>query len=178
MQTDMTLRFANSHDELDRVEPLWDALQEHHARIAPSLAGVAPKRSLTDAWRHRRAKYERWLQDPDTFFVIAERAEQPLGYAFVTIGPSYASWDAGERLAELESLSVLPAHRSQGVGEALLEAAWSRLAELGVEDLAITTGVANVDSHRFYERHGFEQSFVVYYAKQRAKTGGPDSSAE
>ena len=166
MQTDLTLRFANSHDELDRIEPLWNALQEHHSRIAPSLAGVSPKRSLTDAWRHRRAKYERWLQDPETFFVIAERAEQPVGYTFVTIGQSYASWDAGERLAELETLSVLPDHRNEGIGEALLEAVWTHLHQLGVVDMAITTEAANVGSHRFYERHGFTKSFVVYYGKR------------
>jgi GNAT superfamily N-acetyltransferase len=162
----ITLRVCDSAAELDALEPLWNALQEHHSLIEPNLAGVAPKRDLEDAWRHRRAKYERWLGDVGTFFVLAERERQPVGYAFVTVGPSYASWDAGERLAELETLSVLPDHRNQGIGEALLEAVWSRLGELGVADMAITTEVDNVDSHRFYERHGFSQSFVVYYGRR------------
>lgn len=68
-------------------------------------------------------------------------------------------------LAELETLSVLPEHRSEGVGAALLGAVWSRLAEIGVEDLAITAAKSNVDSHRFYERQGFTQGFVVFYGK-------------
>lgn len=47
----------------------------------------------------------------------------------------------------------------------LLESVWGRLAEMGVEDLVITTAKTNVDSHRFYERHGFTQGFVVYYGR-------------
>ena len=46
-----------------------------------------------------------------------------------------------------------------------IDAVWERLAELGVEDMAITTTVTNVDSHRFYERQGFSQRFAVYYGK-------------
>jgi len=66
----------------------------------------------------------------------------------------------------LETLSVLPDHRGSGVGAALIEAAWERLGELGVEDMAITTTMTNVDAHRFYERQGFSQGFVVYHGKR------------
>ncbi len=45
----------------------------------------------------------------------------PVGYAFVTVGPGYASWATGDRLAELETLSVLPEHRGSGLGAALLD---------------------------------------------------------
>jgi GNAT superfamily N-acetyltransferase len=164
-KTSLELRYTDSVDELAAVEPLWNALQKHHSAILPNLAG-APGRKLEDAWRRRRAKYERWLEDPATFYVVAEDSGQPVGYAFVTVGPGYASWATGERLAELETLSVLPAYRGGGVGTALLQAVWTRLAENGIEDLAITTATANVDSHRFYEREGFTAGFTVYYAKR------------
>jgi hypothetical protein len=39
------------------------------------------------------------------------------------------------------------------------------LTEMGVEDLAITAAKTNVDSHRFHERHGFTQGFVIYHGK-------------
>lgn len=71
-QAAIILRFANSVDELDAVEPMWDALQEHHVRIAPELDPRTPGRNLADAWRMRRSKYVRWLEDPEAFFVIAE----------------------------------------------------------------------------------------------------------
>lgn len=158
------LRYADAVAELDAVEPLWNALQAHHTAISPDLGEGTPSRETSDAWQIRRSKYERWLQDPDTFFVLAEVAGKPAGYAFVTIGPGYSSWQTG-RLAQLETLSVLPEHRGVGVGSALLGAVWNRLRKLGVEDMAITTTTTNVDSHRFYEREGFRPRFAVYYGK-------------
>lgn len=172
----VTLRFVDDADELHVVEPLWNALQEHHSRLTPNLGGSAPKRELADSWRRRRARYERWLEDPWTFFVIAEDGSRPVGYAFVTVGSGYAAWQTGDRIAELETLSVLPEHRGEGVGATLLEAVWARLSEIGVEDLAITAAKSNVDSHRFYERHGFSQGFVVFYGKAQRRASPRSSS--
>ncbi len=166
MSRQLRFRYANAVEEIDVVEPMWNALQEHHATISPQLDPRTPRRELDDAWRMRRSKYVRWLEDPATFFVVAEDASGPIGYAFVTVGPGYASWRTGERAGALETLSVLPNRRSGGVGAALIEAVWSRLEELGVDDLAITTTKTNVDAHRFYERQGFSQSFVVYHGKR------------
>jgi GNAT superfamily N-acetyltransferase len=160
------LRYANTVEEIDVVEPMWNALQEHHVRITPELDPQTPGRDLADAWRMRRSKYVRWLEDPQTFFVIAEDDGGPVGYAFVTVGPGYASWLTGERAGVLETLSVLPESRSSGVGAALIEAAWERLGELGIDDMAITTTKTNVDAHRFYERMGFSPGFVIYHGKR------------
>jgi ribosomal protein S18 acetylase RimI-like enzyme len=169
---EIDFRYEDSADRLAQLEPLWNALQEHHSELTPTLGDSAPSRGLAAAWQRRRKKYEGWLDDSATFFVVAETQAQPVGYAFVTVGPGYAGWDTGDRLAELETLSVLPGHRGDGIGSALLDAVWVRLSELGVKDLAITTAATNVDSHRFYERHGFKSSFVVYYGKQ-AQPSGP-----
>lgn len=166
MSSQVNLRHESSADEIDAVEPMWNALQEHHVRITPELDPQSPGRDLADAWRMRRSKYVRWLEDPETFFVIAENESSPIGYAFVTVGPGYASWHTGDRAGVLETLSVLPDHRDSGIGAALIEAAWERLAELGVEDMAITTAKTNVDARRFYERQGFRQGFVVYHGKR------------
>ena len=162
---ELSLRYADSAEELAALEPVWNALQAHHAEITPDLGSRTPKRGMADAWRIRRSKYERWLGDPDAFFVVAEVGGGPVGYAFVTVGPPYASWAVGDRLAELETLSVLAERRGEGVGAALIDAVWKRLAEIGVEDMQITTTVTNVDAQRFYERRGFSRRFAVYYGK-------------
>lgn len=162
----ITLRYANSVEAIDVVEPLWNALQEHHVRVTPELHPQTPKRELGDAWRMRRSKYVRWLEDPETFFIVAEDESGPVGYAFVTVGPGYASWKTGERAGVLETLSVLPEQRDSGVGAALIEAAWSQLEQRGIDDMAITTTKTNVDAHRFYERQGFNQAFVVYHGRR------------
>jgi len=167
---ELDLRVVESVAELDLIEPLWNALQVHHSQITPTLDDGTPKREIADAWRIRRAKYERWLKSPGTFFVIAEAGGEPVGYAFVTVGPGYASWATGERLAELETLSVLPKRRGSGVGTALIGAVWRQLAQLGVADMAITTTTTNAGAQSFYERHGFRQRFVVYYGRSPEET--------
>ena len=87
------------------------------------------------------------------------------GYAFLTVSPGFAAWATGP-VANLETLSVVSEQRRSGLGAQLLEAAWSRLAERDICEMAITAATSNVDSHRFYERHGFKQAFVVYYGKR------------
>lgn len=163
----ISLRYEDSAERLETLEPLWNALQEHHVRVTPQIGPRTPGRDdLAESWRIRRGKYARWIEDPESFFVVAEDESGPLGYAFVTIGPPYASWATGERIAELETLSVLAERRGEGIGEQLIEAAWTRLAERGVEDMAITTTKTNVDAHRFYERQGFSEAFVVYHGRR------------
>jgi GNAT superfamily N-acetyltransferase len=127
-----------------------------------SMLGAAAPRAAAESWTMRRERYGRWFAEPGTFFFLAEDGGAPIGYAFVTIGSAYACWTTG-RVADLQTLSVLPQRRDGGVGARLLEAVWDELAERGVNDLALTTVATNIDSHRFYERHGFKQAFVVYH---------------
>jgi RimJ/RimL family protein N-acetyltransferase len=167
------LRYTNAVEDLADLEPVWNALQAHHAAISPDLGPQTPARATPDAWRIRRSKYERWLRDPDTFFVVAEADGEPVGYACITIGMPFAGWATGDRIAELETLTVLADQRGKGVGASLLEAAWKRLAELGIEDMTITTTVTNVDAQRFYERGGFSQRFAIYYGKYPGSSSKP-----
>lgn len=50
----LVLRHADSVEELDVLEPLWGALQEHHEGITPSLGEGTPKRGAAESWRFRR----------------------------------------------------------------------------------------------------------------------------
>ena len=172
--TDLSLRRSSDPAELDQLAPLWNALQHHHVEVTPELGPRTRERTDQEAWRIRRGKYERWLGDPDTFFIVATVEGEPAGYAFVTVGMPYASWDAGERLADLETLSILPKHRSAGIGGALIDAVWERLAELGVADMQIVTTSTNAGAKRFYERHGFSHRLDVYYGK--SPLAGRDAS--
>ena len=164
--TGLSLRRSSDPADLGQLGLLWDALQDHHVEVTPDLGSSTPARTKEEARRIRLAKYARWLGDPGTFFIIASLDGEPAGYAFVTVGMPYASWDVGERLATLESLSILPAHRSAGIGAALLDAVWDRLAELGVDAMQIVTTSTNAGAKRFYERHGFSHRLDVYYGKR------------
>ncbi|MGI8624899.1 MAG: GNAT family N-acetyltransferase, partial [Solirubrobacteraceae bacterium] len=59
-------------EELDRLKPLWLALQGHHMRISPRLADL-PKRLPEESWSRRRAKYARWLESQETLGLVSER---------------------------------------------------------------------------------------------------------
>jgi GNAT superfamily N-acetyltransferase len=160
----LTIRIGAGVEDLGVLEPLWNALQAHHSRILPKLGSQTPARPIADSWDCRRRRYEAWLATKDSFFLIAEEGERAVGYAFVTVGSPFAGWTTG-RLASLETLSVLPDRREAGIGSELLAATWQRLTERGVKEMSITAVITNADAHRFYERHGFEPSLVVFYGK-------------
>jgi GNAT superfamily N-acetyltransferase len=144
------------HSELAAVEPLWSALREHHGSVAPDLGAT---RERAASWERRRAQYQGWLAEPDSFLLLAERAGTPVGYAMVHLHDGSPTWSS-ERAGELETLSVLPGERGQGTGGALLQAVREQLRALGADELSVFVIATNADAIRFYERHRFAASGV------------------
>jgi hypothetical protein len=67
MGSEITMRASVSATDLDLLEPLWGALQAHHAVVLPNLGDRTPPRSHAESWARRRERYERWLSDDETF---------------------------------------------------------------------------------------------------------------
>jgi ribosomal protein S18 acetylase RimI-like enzyme len=144
------------------LEPLWAALGEHHAAVAPAAFG--PAREHADSWARRRAFYEKALADPGAFAILALRDGRAVGYAVVTPSrPSY-TWQLNTA-ATLETLAVLPAERGNGVGTALIERVREELRAAGVTRLALGVLATNEAAIRFYRRHGFEDAFLEMMAR-------------
>lgn len=156
--TRVTLRRAGA-EVIDRLEPLWLSLHAHHRAVAPELAMYDDARS----WQLRRDCYRRWIAEPGSFVLLAEEGDTLVGYAFTHVfgGPD-DTWVSGERIAELETLSVAAGYRGRGVGTRLLDAVDARLAELGIGDLYISTLAANTSAQRVYERRGLRPLMVKY----------------
>jgi ribosomal protein S18 acetylase RimI-like enzyme len=144
-------------DDIDRLPPLWRALRDHHATL-PAMPDV---RSLEDSWEHRRGQYLDWLSKDDYTLLLAERGEELIGYAVVSVGDGAATWDIGERTVEIETLSVLKSERGNGVGRALTEAAAEIAVEAGARTALVGVAHSNRDAIRFYEREGFEPFYVL-----------------
>jgi ribosomal protein S18 acetylase RimI-like enzyme len=148
--------------DIPRLEPLWVSVHHHHAESMPELA---PYVSDAVTWRERRALYEHLFRKEDTFLLLASHEERLVGYAFVHVTPVRDTWvgdtwATGDRIAELESLSVLPEHRGAGIGEALLEICHRELEARGVEDVVIGVLAGNLGALRFYERLGYRPTWL------------------
>ena len=81
---------------------------------------------------------------------------------FATVYLDIVSVRFGQR-AWVEDLAVAPHRRSSGIGKALLDAAKTWARDHGAARLALESGAARVDAHRFYERErpeGWSRSFT------------------
>jgi len=152
-------------ERVDDLEPLWCALVDHQIAVDPGIEGIPP-RTARDSWQYRRANYLRWLAaDPDAFLMIAEEVERPVAYALVSIEIADDTHVTGDRIAELESLSVLPTHRGAGLGRRMMEAVFAELRALGIWELKIATIATNERVRQFYERLGFRPWLTVSFGK-------------
>jgi GNAT superfamily N-acetyltransferase len=98
-------------------------------------------------------RFRRLLALPDVVMVLAEdEAGDATGFALLTLRPT--PYYEGP-LAQLEELYVRPGLRDQGIGSALLTASIDRARSRGAEEMHINVDEIDVDTRRFYERHGF-----------------------
>ena len=146
-----------SPDDIERLEPLWEALRNHHVTL-PAMPAV---RTLEASWVYRKRQYLEWLGQDDYTLLVAARDGELIGYAVVSLGDGAATWDLGERTAEIETLSVLESERGNGVGRALTDAAAEVAGEAGVGTMLVGVAHSNEGAIRFYEREGFEDFYVL-----------------
>jgi ribosomal protein S18 acetylase RimI-like enzyme len=148
--------------DIPRLEPLWVAV--HHQHIA-SMPDLAPYVSDAETWRQRRALYDELFRKPDTFLLLAAIEESLVGYALVHVTPAPETWIAdtwvtGERIAELESISVLPEHRGAGIGSMLMDACHREIESMGIKDVIVGLLPGNTGALRLYERHGYRPTWL------------------
>lgn len=92
------------------------------------------------------------LARPDVLVVLSEEQGTATGFAFLTLRPT--PYGDGP-LAQLEELYVVPHLRDQGIGTQILEAAIAEVIDRGAIEVHINVDEPDVDTRRFYERHGF-----------------------
>jgi GNAT superfamily N-acetyltransferase len=141
--------------DVDLVEGLWKEMVAHHLAV---LDDGPSGRDPEESWRMRRAQYVGWLESGEgmLFLVPGEGAEQePLAYACLRVGPSGPTWDLGEPVGDLESLSVSRAARGTGIGTELIEHCRNRLLALGARWWTVSVVAANSGAAELYEREGF-----------------------
>jgi GNAT superfamily N-acetyltransferase len=97
-------------------------------------------------------RFARILVLPEIVAVLAERDGEAVGFALVSVRP--AIWFDGP-VSQLEELYVVPSARSGGIGTRVLALCRRLVRDLGSPEMHINVDEVDVDTRRFYERHGF-----------------------
>jgi ribosomal protein S18 acetylase RimI-like enzyme len=147
------VREGNDAD-IQRLEPLWRAMLEHHRAIQGDSWPVRPP---DESWRRRRQQYRTWLDDGTALLFVAEStdAAELLGYLVCLLVEPGSTFDLGLEYGNVDSLSVAPEARGGGVGGRLLEACRATLREREVAYWSIGVLAGNDGAQRLYERFGF-----------------------
>lgn len=135
-------------------------MHEYHAELAGRERETLPFRSAAECWPARRAEFRRWISAGEGWLLTAEREGRPVGFAFFRVREGDPSFATGERMGELEALSVEPELRRWGIGSLLMEEVERRLAALEVECIGLAVVAGNEDAIRFYERWGMVPSHI------------------
>jgi GNAT superfamily N-acetyltransferase len=98
-------------------------------------------------------RFARLLPLDDIVAVLAEDDDgTATGFALLSLRP--AIWFDGP-VSQLEELYVVPALRDRGIGTQILDLSRSLVSELGSPEMHINVDEVDVDTRRFYERHGY-----------------------
>ena len=158
----VTISFGDAAD-IGLLRPFWLALHHIHQEADPELA---PHVDGETSWSKRRALYEHCLESPDAFLLLVRRGGDPIGYALVAVEPDgdvlwSDTWEVGERVAELETMYLVPEERSRGLGGLLFDTLEAELEARGIHDLAIGAVPGNTGALRFYGRRGFLPTWTI-----------------
>jgi ribosomal protein S18 acetylase RimI-like enzyme len=110
----------------------------------------------------------RQLAEPNVVVLAAERDGEVVGYAFAGVeGVDYMSLRGPAGV--LYDIVVDPAHREQGVGRALLDAALAALQAKGAPQAVLSTAERNEAAQRLFARAGFRRTMIEMTRELPAK---------
>jgi ribosomal protein S18 acetylase RimI-like enzyme len=99
------------------------------------------------------------LDDPDCLLLVAERADQVIGYLYAGIEPR--NWkELREEAGFVHDVLVIDEHRGAGVAEALMREAFAWMRERGVPRVLLWTAAPNERARRLFERLGFRPTMT------------------
>ncbi len=148
----VTIRRAGLEDVPSLVTLSDGLFQEDAGQRDPFMNLDWPAQEGT-GYFHQRMRDERCLG------LLALVEGEAVGYLLGYLKP--ASTLRPVPMAELESMYVRPAHRSQGIGQQLVDRflAWAR--EQGAKRVSVTAYAANERALAFYRRNGFVPKSVT-----------------
>jgi RimJ/RimL family protein N-acetyltransferase len=141
-----------------------DAPSSAHVRglLDADLALLVHWLAAPDIWRYlavtpypSEAELRRWLTAAATAVVIAERADQPVGFARLALGEG--RWSGVSWLTIACSLS----EQGRGTGRLLLDAAHDVARHLGQRKVIAQMYAENYRARRLYDSYGYRQEAAI-----------------
>ncbi len=109
-----------------------------------------------------RAIFDRFAAYPDYTLYVAEQDGAVVGTFAMLVMDNLGH--LGAPSAVVEDVAVAPAHHGNGVGQAMLRAAFAKARERGCYKLALSANMKRERAHAFYEALGMERhgySFII-----------------
>ncbi len=103
-------------------------------------------------YKLNRYDFQSYLEDARCIFLVATRDNQVAGYV---LGPA-GSWRL-PRTAHIDSVAVLPAVQSQGIGTRLLLSFVEEARGRGCQKVILEVATANSVGLAFFTKHGFHE---------------------
>ena len=154
MSHDVTVRSASLDDE-SVLGRLGAMLVEEHHEFDPKRF-IAPVGMLPERYGQFLVSQ---IARPEMTVLVAERDGEVVGYAFGGMeGNDYMALRGPAGV--LYDLVVDPAHRRQGIGSALLNAALASLAKLGAPRVLLFTAEKNQGAQAMFERAAFRRTMI------------------
>ncbi len=97
---------------------------------------------------------EKYLSSPISRVLLAEAGGEVIGLLSYSIRPDLYH---GANTGLIEEVIVREAMRSKGVGSALVNELFSRLAALGCVEVSVTVMPGNTQAIKFYRAHGLTE---------------------
>lgn len=146
--------------DVPAVLPMVRAVCDMHARMDPDRYGFLP--DVVD-------RYEHWLPqraaDPRSVFLVAERDPAPpsppslVGFLVASVERNIPIYTLTE-FGFIHDVWVEPAHRSQGIAQALVDEALARFRAMGVTQIRLETAAANEAARRLFASRGFRAGTI------------------
>jgi ribosomal protein S18 acetylase RimI-like enzyme len=73
------------------------------------------------------------------------------------------TWASGEQIAEIETMSIHPDFRGEGLGSKILSSIYDHLRKDGIREIGVAVVDTNAQAISFYERHGFKKRTIYMW---------------
>jgi diamine N-acetyltransferase len=142
---------ARGFEEIDRIRPLWEALNEHHRRINIRFRAHYGRMSFAERKAYFSGLCDNGLFRLDIATVPATGSD--IGYCAASV--------SGKMIGEIESLFIAPEYRSRGIGTTLVARSLAWMDNCGAVQKRVSVSTGNEDTWQFYRKFGFYPRMTV-----------------